>query len=560
MEPFFPLSEQFTTQSEPAYCALSTLAMALNAMSVDPIHKMWKKPWRWYTDDLLACCYPLQSIAKGGMTFEQFSNLSRCHGLYVDEYYASDVSIDNLRAQIKEYCSTPTAVLEGFAAQPATGVNLQRFVSQDVFEGMSKNGEYHLGNNSTGKQGGLKRTMCISYSRSSLKQTGDGHVSPLGGYNEEYDSVLIFDVARFKYPPYWVTVEDLYKSMLLIDPVSERSRGFSFLSVIDDGKREQKKGVNTITSGAGILNDNISKAAPNSAVTQVVVNKIGTGNPSTAFSSVITPIDNFANSDDKNDANVVSNKPSHESTHVDQTKGVSMEGNTLRSANMAHQQRIPQQQREMLENMQNDKNHSPQIIFAKTHPRKLQIIINRSDDSSGSDHDEYKANSIKSVQNNNREPNMNNNSDNFINMNNDLDSEEIELENLYKQRQQELQSSPHPPQKAQNVNSPNIRQLAQAQARAEQQSKQTDPQYATRTIYYVPEHIQHQDPNRFSQNGDIFFKPNQNLQHFSQIFPPQISHLQNGFFSNALQHSDVNNAQCPPKIMSWFFRPPKQRF
>ena len=41
--------------------------------------------------------------------------------------------------------------------------------------------------------------IITSFARSSLKQTGDGHFSPIAGYHEESDSVLILDVARFKY-------------------------------------------------------------------------------------------------------------------------------------------------------------------------------------------------------------------------------------------------------------------------------------------------------------------------------------------------------------------------
>jgi hypothetical protein len=77
---------------------------------------------------------------------------------------------------------------------------------------------YFTGTASGGKQGGFKRAMCVSYSRVALNQTGDGHLSPLGGYDAQTDSVLIFDVARFKYPPYWITIEQLHNAMLLIDP------------------------------------------------------------------------------------------------------------------------------------------------------------------------------------------------------------------------------------------------------------------------------------------------------------------------------------------------------
>jgi len=41
MECFFPLIEQFTTQAEPAFCGLGTLAMVLNALEVDP-GRVWK--------------------------------------------------------------------------------------------------------------------------------------------------------------------------------------------------------------------------------------------------------------------------------------------------------------------------------------------------------------------------------------------------------------------------------------------------------------------------------------------------------------------------------------
>ena len=46
MESSFFLLEQFCTQDEPAFCGLATLAMALNALQVDPM-RTWKGSWRW---------------------------------------------------------------------------------------------------------------------------------------------------------------------------------------------------------------------------------------------------------------------------------------------------------------------------------------------------------------------------------------------------------------------------------------------------------------------------------------------------------------------------------
>jgi hypothetical protein len=36
LEGYFPLSEQFITQSEPSFCSISSLAMVLNALNHDP--------------------------------------------------------------------------------------------------------------------------------------------------------------------------------------------------------------------------------------------------------------------------------------------------------------------------------------------------------------------------------------------------------------------------------------------------------------------------------------------------------------------------------------------
>lgn len=46
MECYFALSEQFHTQTEPAYCGLGTLTMVLNALEIDP-GRIWKGPWRY---------------------------------------------------------------------------------------------------------------------------------------------------------------------------------------------------------------------------------------------------------------------------------------------------------------------------------------------------------------------------------------------------------------------------------------------------------------------------------------------------------------------------------
>lgn len=71
--------------------------------------------------------------------------------------------------------------------------------------------------------------MAISYSRKTLGQTGDGHFSPIAAMDKESNSVLMFDTARFKYPPYWVPMEVLFQSMLPLDSATGKSRGYVVL-------------------------------------------------------------------------------------------------------------------------------------------------------------------------------------------------------------------------------------------------------------------------------------------------------------------------------------------
>ena len=71
--------------------------------------------------------------------------------------------------------------------------------------------------------------LAASYSRKTLGQTGDGHFSPVGGYDAASDQVLLLDVARFKYPPHWVPLTLLYEAMRRKDPKTLQVRGWCLL-------------------------------------------------------------------------------------------------------------------------------------------------------------------------------------------------------------------------------------------------------------------------------------------------------------------------------------------
>jgi Phytochelatin synthase len=67
LKSYFHLMEQYTTQSEPAFCGISTLVIALNALAVDP-RQIWKGSWRWYEESMLNCCIDLEQAKDTGIT------------------------------------------------------------------------------------------------------------------------------------------------------------------------------------------------------------------------------------------------------------------------------------------------------------------------------------------------------------------------------------------------------------------------------------------------------------------------------------------------------------
>jgi glutathione gamma-glutamylcysteinyltransferase len=70
----------------------------------------------------------------------------------------------------------------------------------------------------------------VNFGRKELNQTGSGHFACLGGYHPKSDKVLLMDTARFKYPPFWVQMDELYDSLQSLDKDSGKMRGFLVLS------------------------------------------------------------------------------------------------------------------------------------------------------------------------------------------------------------------------------------------------------------------------------------------------------------------------------------------
>lgn len=187
MNCYFKLAAQFRTQDEPAFCGLSTLVMILNALDVDP-GVVWKGPWRWYHENMLDCCIPLDIIKTEGINLEQFACIAECNSLSTTCVRPGPDSEDSFRQVVNEFSER-----------------------DDAF-------------------------IVATYSRKILQQTGDGHFSPIAGFHPKRDLVLIMDTARFKYPPHWIKVSLLLKAMNALDNSTGLSRGYIILKKKDNSR------------------------------------------------------------------------------------------------------------------------------------------------------------------------------------------------------------------------------------------------------------------------------------------------------------------------------------
>lgn len=198
MENYFFLAEQFRTQDEPTFCGLTTLAMVLNSLRIDPM-RTWKGAWRWISEEMLSCCTTPDRVREEGISYDLFRSLALCQG----------ASVQDSRA--------PEAAESGAQSEAAKDFE-EAF--REAVRRVSQSSE--------------RECLVVCYSREPLGQTGAGHFSPIGGFHAGSDMVLILDVARFKYPPHWAPLRDVAEAMGRVDPDTGRPRGFMILTLKED--------------------------------------------------------------------------------------------------------------------------------------------------------------------------------------------------------------------------------------------------------------------------------------------------------------------------------------
>ena len=185
---FFPLSMQFVTQVNQAYCGVASMVMVLNSLKIPAPEAPQYKPYHVFTqenffnNEAIRKVISPEEVARRGMTLDQLGQLVASYGVNVKVYHASDISLEDFRKLASE--------------------NLKQ---QNNF-------------------------VMVNYLRKEIGEEKGGHISPLAAYNEQTDRFLILDVSRYKYPPVWVKTADLWRAMATVDSASGKTRGFVFVS------------------------------------------------------------------------------------------------------------------------------------------------------------------------------------------------------------------------------------------------------------------------------------------------------------------------------------------
>ncbi len=180
------LLENFTTQDTQTYCGVASAVMVLNSLIVanapidpayDPNKYFTQK--NFFTKNVLNILKPENVLAKGMTLADMTQALSTFDGVSAQYFNVTD------KLSLPEFITITTTALS--------------------------KGQY----------------VTVNFLRTQLGfKTGGGHHSPVAAYDEKTRQFLILDVARYKYPAFWVSADDLWKAMNTLDDDAKANRGF----------------------------------------------------------------------------------------------------------------------------------------------------------------------------------------------------------------------------------------------------------------------------------------------------------------------------------------------
>jgi hypothetical protein len=184
---FLPLTAQFVTQKNQAYCGVASLVMVMNALRVPAPSTPEFEPFKTFTqdnflNDQTEKILPREVLVKQGMTLDQIGALAQTYPVKAEVHHAGESSVEEFRSLASGH--------------------------------LGRSGHY----------------VVVNYLRRAIGQERGGHISPLAAYDADTDRFLVLDVSRYKYPPVWVSTAELFAAMNTHDSDNEnRTRGFVLL-------------------------------------------------------------------------------------------------------------------------------------------------------------------------------------------------------------------------------------------------------------------------------------------------------------------------------------------
>jgi hypothetical protein len=208
------IAASFTTQVTQAFCGVASSVTVLNASAAPKPLTDPYKPYPYFTqcnvfNAKARAKLDLATVSDGGLTLSQATWLINAQqGVHATCWHAGQA----------QGPAVPLGV-------PGCGVAR----SAEQFR--------HLARHVLDRP---QRYLLVNFSRATLSDDnqGGGHFSPLAAYNGRADDLLLMDVARYKYPPFWIGTDLLWQAMATTDTSSGRHRGFIVVEVADTGGQD----------------------------------------------------------------------------------------------------------------------------------------------------------------------------------------------------------------------------------------------------------------------------------------------------------------------------------
>ena len=202
------IAASFTTQVTQAFCGVASSVTVLNASPVTKPLTDPYKPYPYFTQ-----CNIFNAKARAKLDLDTVSNegLTLAQGTY----------LLNAQEGVRATCWHA-----GRAPGPAVDLGVPGCRVAESASQFRRTARAALAAD--------QRYVLINFSRATLSDDnqGGGHFSPLGAYNGSADDLLVMDVARYKYPPFWVDTDLLWQAMATTDTSSSRHRGYIVVEVI----------------------------------------------------------------------------------------------------------------------------------------------------------------------------------------------------------------------------------------------------------------------------------------------------------------------------------------